>query len=484
MKKGFFIVFIYLFFSSFFINSNILADEDVIRLTVDDVVRMALENNLSIKVEQFKEKAAEADVKTEEGEFDPLLKFDLEKSVLNQEVPLIFLSSEETSSGFDASLEGKIKTGTSYSLSWVNLKEEGNSPFLTLNPYYSSDLMIEISQPILKGFGTSTQSAMIDVSKNKHEISKLELGRETIDVVANAVNAYWNMLVVKNLLEVDRLSLELAERLHDEIKARIKVGIMAPVDIYQAEAEIAKREEAIISVEKRIEDAEDRLKSILNMSDWNVKISAVSVPPDSVTIPDINEVVEKASSQRRVYKEKSLEGKNKAILAKYYKNQRLPDLNVYGSYGLNSVDENYSKAWESPDLDEHYSWQLGANLTVPIGNRLAKGNYYRAKYEEEQVETELIELKKEIIIESRKAWRAVKLADKRIVATKKTRIAAKKRLEAEEGRFKVGLGTLNDLLKFQEEYARAIFRERKATIDYAKSIVNLKRVQGELPYGL
>ena len=63
---------------------------------------------------------------------------------------------------------------------------------------------------------------------------------------------------------------------------------------------------------------------------------------------------------------------------------------------------------------------------------------------------------------------------------KKTRTAAEKRFEAEEGRFKAGMATLNDVLKFQEEYAKALSSQKRAEVDYAKATVELERIKGTL----
>jgi outer membrane protein TolC len=130
---------------------------------------------------------------------------------------------------------------------------------------------------------------------------------------------------------------------------------------------------------------------------------------------------------------------------------------------------------------DHYSWQLGVKLTVPLGNRAAMGNYNKARYEFLKVEALIEDARKNVIIESREAVRGLRYAQKRMEAVHKTLVAAQKRLEAEQERFKAGITTLNDVLKFQNEYVSALFEEKKSLADHAHAMVEIKRVQGELP---
>ncbi len=115
-----------------------------------------------------------------------------------------------------------------------------------------------------------------------------------------------------------------------------------------------------------------------------------------------------------------------------------------------------------------------------IGLKAERGRYLKAKYEQERAAARIDELRQRVVLDLRKKWRALELNLKRIVATGKTRLAEQKRLEAEEGRFREGLTTLNDLLRFQEEYTESLFEERKAVMDYLVSRAGFERAEGSL----
>ena len=64
-------------------------------------------------------------------------------------------------------------------------------------------------------------------------------------------------------LNVQRQSLELAQQSLKDNRARVEIGTMAPIDIVQAEAEVAQREESVILAEAAISRAEDRLRTLV-----------------------------------------------------------------------------------------------------------------------------------------------------------------------------------------------------------------------------
>jgi outer membrane protein TolC len=450
-----------------------------LELTLKEAIDIALKENLSLMEERQDLNISEADIKVKEGEFDPALKLSLSESFKKSELPSIYIpGAEEREFSYSAALEGKINTGTTYELRWENSRIKGTG--YTLSPYYTSDLTLTVTQPILKGFGKGIQESNLNVAKSNLGISKLRLDDSTSQIIADTSKAYWDLLYARDELEVAELSLRVAKNLLDEARARIEAGLLAPVEIYKAEAEVALREEALLRARKLVSDAEDRLRAVMNLKEWNKEILPVESPPEPSELPSLESTIRTAMFQRRDLRQGFIDKKNKKILHKFYENQQLPDLSIFGSAGLNGLNSNSRDTLDKLGSGDYYSWEVGVSLTMPIGNRTAKGNMLKARYDEEKADISLKSIQQKITTEVREAWRSLQLASESIIATRKTRIASEKRLEAEEGRFRVGMATLNDVLKFQEEYAKAVSSEKKARTDYAKAVVEMERVKGTL----
>ena len=453
---------------------------DRLELTLSEAINMSLRENLSLAGERINPKIAEADIKFRKGEFDPNIDLKATESYKKSSSPSLLTGSEERMANGDISLGGKVNTGTTYELKWANERSKSNSPYLTTNPYYTSALVLTMTQPLLKGIGKEVQESNLNVAKNNYEASRLSLDDKSIGIIADTAKAYWDLAFARYDFEVAELSLKLAQNLLAEAKAKIDAGLLAPVEIFKAEAEASLREESLLKAKKLVFDMADRLRVVINMKDWQAELIPIEKTPIPTDIQPVEKATDTAFNNRKDYKQASIEYKNKEILRKYFDNQKYPDLNLIGSAGLNGLNGAYDNTLDRLGSRDYYSWQFGLSLRIPIGNSAAEGTYLKAMHEEEKSGITLKILEQKITAEVREAWRTVQLASETISATKKTRTAAEKRFEAEEGRFKVGMATLNDVLKFQEEYAKALSSGKKAEVDYAKAIVELERIKGTL----
>lgn len=448
----------------------------VVGLTLRDAVRTALRQNLTLEEEALLFKIAGADLRKAEGEFDPALNFGLRDSFETTGAATLLEGPETEALAYDIALGGKINSGAGYELKLSSERVKmSETPFLLVNPYYTSRLMLTVSQPLLKGLGRAVQESRIRAASYNVEAARLRAEQRAMEIATRTVRAYWDLYFAKNSLDVAALSLKLAENMLREVKARIDAGELAQVDIYGSEAEVALRMERLLMAEKAIHDAADALRAILNTQDWQDEIIAVDVPGGPSDTQPLEELLRAALENRRELKMAVIELESLKVMSTFYKNQRLPELNIQAGAGLNGLGDNYGDALSEASSGDFYSWQVGLTLNVPLRGRTASGGYLRAKNEEEMAALKIRTLKQTITVEVREADRAVTLARESINATQKTRVAAEKRLEAEEARFRVGMATVNDVLKYQKDYTDALVSEKRALADYEKAAAALRK---------
>ncbi len=451
-----------------------------IRLSLEEAVRMALRNNPALRVERYGPLTASQEVVKEKGAFDPILSLTMSGS--REEVPAssVVMSSEERSLDMELGLEGRLVTGTEYSLNWTYERYHGDSSFLTLNPYHLTTLTLTVSQPLLKGFGEDIQTTMIDVAEENLRASEFGLRMKAEEIVDSAVSSYYDVLLSEERRRTAGLSLELAREVLEEVEARIETGAMAPVEIYKAEAEVAKREEALLEAENALRDGLDLLKAVLGMEDLDTEVELTEPEPPLEGPPDLKESIASALSHRRDLLQARSEKRRLELLERYYRNQMLPDLELFGTVGLNGLSGTPSGSLDSLLEGRYRSWRIGLSLQIPLWRRASKAEYLKAGYGVRRAEARLKELQQEVRLEVRRAWRELALWLKRIEAARKTRTATEKRLEAEEERFRIGMATLNDVLRFQQEYTDALFEERRARIEYLKALSRFDKAKGTI----
>lgn len=472
-------------------------------LTLRDAVEQTLKNNISIAVEAFNSKIREQDITDRQSDFDPSVAIELSTGEQKRQASGAFSSPDESRArdhAWNLSLKQKVVTGGDYEIKFDNSRDKTNSTFAGLNPQYSSELLLSATQPLLKNFGIDNNKRNIFIANNDLDISDLEFESKVIDTVTEAENVYWELVFSIEDLNVKKKALKRAQDLETRVLAQVEVGTVAPLEILQAQSEVASREELLLQAEDLIQDNEDNLKNILNIGFDSPaglkKIAPVDKPQFKAEKErDLSEAINKALQNRPDYLSRKTELANDNILVKYNENQVYPSVDLFGSLGLNGISGNavpvtlsgggsvqsrfggsYDTALNNTISRDYYQWEVGVKLSYPLGNRSAKSRLTASRLKVAQTLMDIKDLEKKIIVEVREAVRQIKTESKRVQATRIARKLAEAKLDAEEKKLEVGLSTSFEVLEFQEDLVTEQSNELRALIDFNKSKTRLRQV--------
>ncbi|MZH05186.1 MAG: TolC family protein [Nitrospinae bacterium] len=474
-------------------------------LSLKAAIEDTLKNNVAIAVQKYNSKINEQSIFEKEADFDTTLDFEFSAGEETRQAAGAFanpVKSRNQNYDWDFSISKKFMTGADYELSFDSNRNLTNSTFAGLNPQYTSDLNLSFTQPLLKDFGIDNNKREIYIAKNNQKISDFEFKASVIDVITEAENTYWDLVFSIEDLKVKKKSLERAQDLEKQVKAQVEVGTMAPLEMLQAQSEVASRDQLLLSAQDLIQDNEDNLKNILNYSfDSEQGRSSLnpSEPPvfDPGTEGTLEEAIQIALNDRPdlLVKKKELENRN--IEVKYNENQTYPTLDLVSSLGLNGISGEainitsgtvqgkskfgggYDNALSDLGSGKYHLWEFGFNLSYPLGNRAAKSRLVAKKLEVAQLLLDIKDVEKTIAVEVREAYRQIKTDIKRVHAARIARKLAEEKLSAEEKKFEVGLSTSFNVLEFQEDLAEEQSNEIKAIIDYKKSRNRLRQVKAQ-----
>ena len=469
-------------------------------LSLKDAIIRALSNNVSIAVESFNSKVKKETIIDSLSEFDATLGLELSTARKTQQLASAFSSPnrmENDNDNWDLSLSQKLVTGANYQFDFTNNRNKTNSATAGLNPSYSSEFQLSLTQPLLKNFGIDLNKRNIHIAKNEVDISDHEFKTKVIETVSEVENIYWDFVFTLGDLEVKQKSLERAKALQRRVKAQVLVGIMAPIETLQAESEVASREEFLLSAQDSIDDNQDKLKNILNIDFSSPEGLSPIYPSNQANVLivdfDFNEIVKMALSNRPDYLAKKKDLENKNILVKYQENQIYPSVDLVGSLGINGLSGeattvtsgtfqgtsayggSYGNSLTDALSTNYYDWEFGVKFSYPLGNRSAKSKLSASRLEKAQLILDIKDLEKKIILEVRESARQLKTDSKRIKAATVAKKLAEEKLKAEEKKFEVGLSTSFNVLKFQEDLAEAQSNEIKTIIDYKQSRVLFRK---------
>jgi len=460
--------------------------QEPVELSLQQAIETALKQNLTVREQQILVEQAKAGVLQNSGEFDPALKLEYHRTYSREATFTPLISPVEETTGYSASVGGKAPTGTAYELKYTSQKVEQSEDtlFLVQNPYYTADLTLTIRQPLLKGLGPEVQKAQVASAGKSLDAAQHAASSKAADIIVQTTEAYWDLYFALMNFDVAEQSLNLAESLLDEVNNKIQAGVLPKVELFNAEAEVALREERLLQAQKAVRDAEDVLRALMDTEEWGLALMPVNAPIYPLAEPSFEESMSSAMVKRWDYLQAQSDLEAKEILEKFYKNQKLPSLDLVAGAGVNGLGEDASEAYNEAESGDYYSWQVGLELSVPLGNRTARGSFIRSHSEAEAARLRVEQVEKTMALEIREAMRSVGLSRQSIEATGRTKAAMEKRLEAARERFRLGMTTLNDVLKFEKEYAESVSNEVRAITDYVKAYVRLERASGTLSTGL
>jgi outer membrane protein len=476
------------------------------RLSITDAVELALKQNADLEVVRIAPLIQDENIAQARSAWAPAFNTLFQGN--NQNNPVnSFLSGGQTkitntqttyNFGFGSNLPWY---GSSYRVGWDNYRATTNNVFSNFSPQVGSTFSLNFTQPLLRNFGIDQTRQQLQVSRKNREISEVQVTEAVATTTRRVKNAYWDLVFALNSLEVQRLSLDLAQRSLKENRARVEIGTMAPIDIVQAEAEVAQREEAVIVAEAAIARSEDALRALLYgehaTEEWNARL----VPTDAATfVPvavDLQAVTSQALTARTdiMQAQKTLEANDVSI--RFLRNQILPDLSAAVDYGatgiggsqflraddgfpgtiIGSVNKPYTDVLRNVIGADFPTWTFSLQLSYPLGNSTQDVNLARARLQNRQSLKQLDASKIRVATEVRETARMVTTNGKRVEATRASRALAEKRLEAEEKKFQAGMTTNFFVLQAQRDLNQARNNELQALIDYLKSVVDYETAQ-------
>lgn len=479
----------------------------VMRLTADEAVRLSLENNLGIQSERLGPQIGTLAVAEARAAFAPML-ISTTSTRSSTQPPSSFLTGNESIITDDSF---RTSGGIAQQLAWgggrYQFSLDGSrittNGFTSYNPQLGSTLSASFTQPLLRGFKIDSLRHQLLTARNNEVIADLRL-REQVTVVSQAVrSAYFDLLGAIEGLDVAQESLNLARESLRNNQTRVEVGTMAPIDIIEAEAEVASNEEAVINAEARIRTAEDRLRAlVLNPSQadfWTVRIEPSEAPAVAPVEIDVEAAVRNALANRTDLERLRKQLDNVEVGLRFAENQKLPALDFVANYntiglaGTELVFDRTSPVFPPPvqgqsvrsfsdalrDVlgQEFRTWSVQLQFSYPIGRSAAEALTASTRLQRQQGTATLRDAELQVATAVRDAARQVTTNLKRVEATRKARDYAERRLGAEQKRMTVGLSTTFALFQAQRDLARQRQQEVNAIIDYNRSVATFEAVQ-------
>jgi outer membrane protein TolC len=393
-------------------------------------------------------------------------------------------------------------TGGTASLSWNNNRQTSNSNNVTYNPSYSATWSAQLTQPLWRNFRIDSTRNSLWTGIISRQIADVTLRASVVNTEASTRIAYWNLVYAVQNVAIQETAVGLAEQFVKDNQAKVEVGTLAPLDVIQAQSNLATARQRLVSARQTREQNELTLKRLIVGSTqdplWTATLNPVDrpEPPAQAGPIDLKAAIANALDRRTdlITARETLHQSD--VTLKYNKNQSLPQADLTASYLSNGTGGNlYQRQGgltgapvllrEGGYLDAlsivrklaNPTWSFTLNFSYPIGTSSADASYARAKVQYQQSLTQLKSAELRVATDVTQAALNVQSNLQQVETARAARELAQKQLEAEQSKFEVGMQTNYFVVQAQQTLASAQVSELQALLNYRISLVTFDQVQ-------
>ncbi len=503
-------------------------------LTLKEVIAHVLAANKDIEGSRIDQHIASLQLVGAKGHFDPVIGA---QGRLERQVSPV---SSSIGGGAGGKLEQRDFTtlpqinglvpwlGGSYRVSLTSTRLTTDNQFNTLNPQYPTALTFNFNQPLFRNLLFDDNRRSIEVAKKNRSLSDEQFCRRVIDTITQAEQAYWELVFAVRNLQVQTEAADLARRQVESNQRMVDQGILAPVDVVEAETQLATFAQNVYRAQESVTRAENALKTLMlpnrRATLWASALQPVT--PVNLEAPPaaLAEAVHQAMTQRPELAQIKLSKEINQANTRFFKEQTKPQVDLIASYtstglagkvipnqsnpltggfdvfiarindlsrvaGLPALPPLTISGGGVPDIlvggySQSYSnlWnrnfptaQIGVSISLPLRNRTAEANLGASLAEERRTGNDRERLEQLVEADVRNALQGVESAKARLASATDARRSAEEQYESEQRQFRAGTSTVFLVLQRQTVMISARSQELRAQVDLSQTIAEFQR---------
>jgi len=398
-------------------------------------------------------------------------------------------------------------TGTSFTAAINNTRGSTSSPQNFFSPFVTSNGILTASQQLLNGFGLLANERSIRIAKLNKTFSDQTFEQQVMLSITAVANAYWELAFARGNVDVAQHQIDLANKLYSDNKKQVDIGTLAPLEIVQAEAQVATANQNMIVAQTTLLQDQLTLLNLITKDPTSpalrtveiIPIDTADVPPPEVEKIPLEDAITEAITKRPDVLQSDTTLKADDINVRATKNALLPVLSISGEISTQGLAGTNRPCTPNgitciippPQINSglptsladiftgtypEYNAQL--SLTIPIRNRQAQSDNVTALLTARQDEVRYRQVVNNVAIDVHNTQIVLEQSRVTLQAAAKTRDLDQQTLDAEQKKYQLGASTLFNIVSDQNTLAAAASAEVRARMNLAEAKVNFDRAMG------
>lgn len=505
-------------------------------ISLREAIALALANNKDIEVARQNVRLAEFDLEAARGAYDP--RIGSTSYYERVETPVAsFLSGGANGAVTQTDFTGTLrfegltpKLGGGYRIDFSSIRLTTDNQFVALNPQYPTALTFNYTQPVWRGLRFDQYRRQIEIAKKNLSLTDAQFRQRAIETITAVQRAYWDLVFALRNLQIQRDAVRDARQQLEHNKRLVAEGLLAPIDVVAAEAQVSGFEQSVYTALDDVNRAENALKLLIAEDSLSPIWSVALVPTDAVDLDPprigLEEAIRTALNERPELKQSDVAQEINEVDRRFYREQTKPQVDLIASYGVTGLAGDlsptasfnpftaasaqlrervnllsrlnglpplpqppaqtfpplliggYGQSLTNLAANRFNNFRVGVTINLPLRNRTAEAQLGRALVEGERLRTQRKQLEEVIAVDVRNALQAVRTAESRLRAAATARAASEQQYESERRKFDAGQSTIFFVLERQTALATARGNELRAQVELNKAIAELQRATG------
>jgi outer membrane protein len=459
----------------------------------------ALLQNRQLQIERINQEVAALRLNSAYAYYDPIFEARVQRESasdtggfdpLNFSADAIYEADSDVASvGF----RGFLPTGLSYNLGGRYVHSWGTRNTLNFDSY-KVDTSIYAEQPLLRNFWIDRPRYEIQVNKQNLKVSELGVHFIAMTVINQTQLAYYDLAFEWENLRIQRSLAATRQELLRGVQQRVRLGAATSLEEKFALSQEATAQTDLILASNKVALASNALRTLMGVSPENWTQVPLEATDPVLTIPetfDLSESWRAGLRQRPDLLQLAINLETADLTVRYWRNQLVPSLNLFGSYGLRGGDAIQAFPPIEPKAHSSLAFQqiedqtapnsaVGILFSFPLTSRAERANYRSSKESKRQAELFLKQKEEFILREVADALDSARFSYDRAKSAMEAVRYAVEAAETEELRQVRGAGDILLVFEAQEDVAEARVKEAEARRDYNKALSQLYFTEGSL----
>jgi outer membrane protein TolC len=325
---------------------------------------------------------------------------------------------------------------------------------------------LSIDQPLINGAGWySNTYQSLRAARNNYRSALLSFFDSRQSLAYEVVSSYFGVIRVQQSVKTQERYVQQVERQAKDAQLRLDNGLTTDIDVTRAQLSLSQAQTDLVNAQQDERDAMDRFLLMLGLQiGGNPKL--VTQLPGQAALTDVDEATRIALEKRPAIYLTSLDLENAEIALRLARNSTLPSLAAAGAL------HHYT------DGDTSRSWDIGLQLSVPIGSRALSEAVKHAEWALLLARQQQEYQRQEITLEIRSQVRQAESARTNVEYAIKGMEMATRQMKSAQRMVDEGLSTNRELLEAQDALAQSENNVENLKIQYYLAIINLHRAMG------